>query len=105
MQKLKKIGVLSVAKFYGLMGVLFGLIAGIAIALFGAAYSATGVEGTGIQPYAVADSSNFVAGFGIVAIIIAPIVYGILFFVFAAIFAFIANFILKIVEGIELEFE
>lgn len=105
MQKLKKLGVMSVAKVYGLLGVVFGLIVGIALALFGAAFSGTGIEGTGIQPYTVADGSNLVAGFGLAAIIIAPIVYGVLFFIMGAVGAFIINIILGITKGIEIELE
>lgn len=102
MQRIKKVGVMSVAKFYGLMGIVVGFLIGLFLTFFSVAF--IGSTGTG-SALAEDQAATFVGGFGILAIIIAPILYGILFFVIGAVFAFIANILLKITGGIEIELE
>ena len=90
---LKKLGVMSVAKISAIIYGIFGLIAGIAIAVMGSAFGAmAGFGGLG-------------AAFGILMIIIMPIFYGIIGFVAGAIFAWLYNVIARWVGGIEMNFE
>ena len=94
--EIKKLDVLSVAKIYAIIGAIIGFIAGLFIALVGGfvglAGGMAGLPGAGMA-----------AGFGILAIIIAPIIYGIMGFVSGAIGAFIYNIVATKVGGISFE--
>ena len=92
---IKRFNVLSVAKVYGLIGVVIGFILGLIIALFSGFVAAIG-SFTGMQ-YA-----GF-AGLGVLAIIIAPITYGIMLFITGAIGAFIYNIVAERIGGIVFE--
>ena len=93
MKVFKKVGVKSFAKFnyMGVMGLVFGLFAGVPILLFG--------------PY----SNEFGAGMGrimgLAFLIGAPLFYGVMGLVFGYLGGLLLNFILKISSGIEMEFE
>jgi hypothetical protein len=90
---LKKIGVMSLAKIYGIFGLIFGIIVGILVALFGSTLGALGgVAGIG-------------AGISIVAAIIMIVVYAIGGFIAGAILAVLYNFIAPKVGGVELDLE
>ncbi|MBN2052017.1 hypothetical protein JW756_00770 [Candidatus Woesearchaeota archaeon] len=102
---LKKVGIMSVAKLYTVLMAFFGLIGGFIMGLFTAlmllvAGPAAGVGGLG-------------AGMGAIAIIVLPIIYGILGFIiygvlgfiFGAIGAWLYNVVAGWVGGVELEFE
>lgn len=97
MTKLKKIGVLSAAKIYGLCCTLMGLLLGLIFALFGSVFSS-------IMQASGAEVSGMLVG-GLGAIIIMPIMYGIFGFVGGAIGAFIYNLIAGWIGGIEIELE
>lgn len=88
MAVLKRIGVLSMGKVYGLIGVIVGLIFGIISTLFGIAV--LGVRGV---------------GFGGLSIILFPIMFGIVMFIMGVISAFLYNLIAGRVGGVELEFD
>jgi hypothetical protein len=94
--EIKKLDVLSVAKIYAVIGVIVGFIMGLFIAIFagfaGAVGGMAGMPGAG-----------FAAGMGILAIIVAPIMYGIICFVVGAIGAFIYNIIADKIGGIVFE--
>lgn len=98
--ELKRVGVLSSAKISGIVGAGLGLIIGVIYGLIlmtvGAALMSASGEGPG-------------AGFGIVGglmvMIIAPIFYGVLSFIFGALYALIYNVAAGFVGGIEMEFE
>jgi len=98
---LKKVGVLSLAKLQGLIGVIFGLITGI---IFFIAFSIVG--GT-INSAAQQLGGNtmggtpFIAG-GLSMLIILPIAYGIMFFIVGIIGAWIYNLVAKWVGGLEI---
>jgi hypothetical protein len=91
--KLKKIGIMSVAKFSGIYGLLIGLIGGIFVAVI----SMIGTTGPDLG------ALGFVFGFG--AIIALPIFYGISGFIGGIISAFLFNIIAKMAGGIEMHFK
>jgi hypothetical protein len=90
---LKRIGVLSLAKFEAVFMAFIGLVMGIFYALFGAIVGA------------MFDSPGMAAGLGVLGIVVLPILYGILGFIGGALFAWGYNFIARIAGGIEMELE
>lgn len=95
MQKIKRIGVLSVGKMFLIVYALFGLIAGAIftlVAITGLSMSGESGAGAGIL-------------FGIGAIIILPIIYGVVGFISGIIFGAIYNIAARYVGGIEMEVE
>ncbi len=95
MQEIKKMGVLSVAKIEAALCAVIGLIVGIIMALVGTAIMSMmgGMQASGA----------FGLYFGVASIIILPIVYGVLGFIFGAIIAFLYNIIAGAIGGIEME--
>lgn len=96
MTKIKKVGVLSMAKFHALLFAIIGLLAGLFIASLGPLFSAASK---------ITGQSFPFTGLGVLAIIILPIVYGIMGFVGGAIAAVIYNLIARWIGGIEVELE
>jgi hypothetical protein len=91
---IKRIGVLKLAIFEGAMMAAFGLLAALVFMAFGAMLS--GVSHGGGMIGAVG---------GIAALIILPILYGVLGFIAGAISAALYNLIAGIVGGIEIDVE
>ena len=92
MQTIKKLGVMSVAKIEGVLGVVIGIIIGILVFIAGSAASAlTGASSVG--------------SLGALSIIIFPIIYGIMLFIFGAIFAWVYNVIAGRIGGIQIDLE
>ena len=100
---IKRFGVFSVAKMYGLIafviGVIVGVIYGLILIVFGAAISALGPGRD-----ATAGGVSTVV-MGIVMMIAFPIFYGILGFIGGAIAAVIYNVMSGIVGGVKFELE
>lgn len=99
--KLRRIGVMSAAKLAGLMYALIGLIIGLIVALFsmiGAGMIASAQHEAGMPSWVG-------AAFGVGAIIVLPILYGILGFIGGAITAAVYNVVAGISGGLELEFD
>lgn len=92
MQEIKKVDVLSMALILGAMYAIIGFIAGIFFAVIGGA-----AMGSAQIP------SGFGIFFGVLAIVIMPILYGVLGFVFGALFAFIYNVLAGRIGGIKVE--
>lgn len=96
MKKISHLGVLSVAKFQGMMMALMGLLFSVLFlglsSLIGGVISSFG-----------GGNVAFPVTSAWVMIIIVPILYGIMGFVMGAIGAFIYNIVAKIVGGIEVE--
>jgi len=99
---IRRFGVISVAKMYGLLlfifGLIFGIIYGLFFIIFGAAMSAAGgrdatVGGVGS------------AAVGIGFMIGIPLFYGILGFVMGAIGALVYNALSGIIGGVKFELE
>ena len=98
---IRRFGVISVAKMYGLLmflfGLIFGVIYGLILIVFGAAISTLGRDA------AAGGVSTVVMG---VAMMIAlPLIYGVMGFVMGAIGALIYNAVAGIIGGIKFELE
>lgn len=87
---LRKVGVMSLAKFYALMLAAIGLIYGVLAALFFTFLGSTMGSGGGT-----------LAGLGLAIVIILPILGAIFGFVFGAVGALILNFALRYSGGLE----
>jgi hypothetical protein len=99
MQEIKKIGVLSLAKIEGALGAIIGFIAGLIVAAIGTAFwGFAGMAEAGVP-------RGMGALFGVAAIILFPILYGILGFIGGAIVAFLYNVVAGVVGGVEIELE
>jgi hypothetical protein len=100
MIRLKKVGVLSLAKFQGATSALIGLIAGIIMAVFSLVVN---------QFFSSFGDSIDIGGVGIFAgigaVIGIPLLYGLIGFISGAIGGLLINIILKITGGLELFFE
>lgn len=101
---IRRFGVLSVAKVYGLLtfviGLIIGVIYGLFLILFGAAMSAIAPSGDA----ALAGGVSTVV-MGVALMIVFPIVYGIMGFVGGAISAVIYNIASGLIGGIKFELE
>ena len=100
---IRRFGVLSVAKMYGLLmflfGLIFGVIYGLILIVFGAAISAMGPG----REAAAGGVSTVVMGIGMM--IGLPLFYGILGFIMGAIGALIYNGVAGIIGGVKFELE
>jgi hypothetical protein len=99
---IKRFGVLSVAKMYGLLmfifGLIFGVLYGLFFIIFGAAMSAMGSND------ATAGGVGSVA-VGIAMMIGIPLMYGFMGFIMGAIGALVYNALSGIVGGVKFELE
>ena len=99
---IRRFGVISVAKMYGLLlfifGLIFGVIYGLFFILFGAALSAAGGRDA-----AFGGASTVVVGIAMMVGI--PIFYGILGFVMGAIGALVYNALSGIIGGVKFDLE
>lgn len=93
MQVIKRIGIGSAAKVYGLTLGLLGIVIGIIYALI---FSFIGT-------FADQEIPMIGAGLGIFMLILIPIVYGIIGFVIGALGAWVYNFVAKTFGGLEIE--
>ncbi|MBU7022773.1 MAG: hypothetical protein HXS40_01300 [Theionarchaea archaeon] len=97
MQEIKKFDVLSVAKIEGAMGAVFGFIAGLFMAAIGTTFFGfAGMAGAELP-------RGFNLFFGVVAIVVVPIVYAILGFIAGIIMAFVYNVLAGWIGGIKIE--
>lgn len=94
---IKSMGVLSVGKFSGAMGAILGLLVGGIFSLFSVLGAAFGM----------ANGQSGAAGmlFGVGAVIIAPIFYGLFGFLYGIVAAFFYNIIASMIGGVEIELE
>ena len=92
--KVKKIGVLSVAKIYGAIGAVIGFVIGLFIALLSVFMAMLPMKG-----------SIMFAGLGVLAIIIVPIFYGAILFIAGAVGAWIYNVFAAWIGPVEIELE
>lgn len=89
---LKRLGPLSCAKVSGVLDGLIGLIVGAVFSLIAIVGAVIGHSSTGVF-------------FGIGAVVVFPILYGVFGFVGGAIMAWIYNLVVGWTGGIEVEFE
>ena len=99
---IRRFGVLSVAKMYGLLmflfGLIFGVLYGLMLIVFGAAISAMGGRDA-----TTGGVSTVVMGIGMM--IGLPLIYGVLGFIMGAIGALIYNAVAGIIGGVKFELE
>ena len=95
MQKIKRVGVLSVAKVFGVMGFIFGLIIGLMFFMFSSFIAVLDKQSD--------VPSMLFAGLGFFMVILLPILYGVVGFVSGAISAWMYNIVIKLAGGIEIE--
>jgi hypothetical protein len=96
---LRRVGVLSCGKVMGILYAGMGLIFGAFFALISLAGVVIPQQGQGNNPM------GFMLVGGAAALIIAPIIYGILGFIGGIIMAALYNVVASIVGGLELEFD
>lgn len=87
---IKKLGALSVGKVQGVIGAVVGLIVGLVITIIGSVAGGT-------------HNTDVFAGLGAVAIVAAPIFYGVFGFIGGVFFALTYNLVAKWVGGIKIE--
>jgi hypothetical protein len=95
---LRRIGILSCGKVMGAVYALMGLILGAFVTVFATLATAVGQQ-------AGAPQGAMAPLFGIGAIIIAPIFYGVMGFIFGIISAAFYNLVAQSIGGLELDFE
>ena len=95
MKKLKRLGVLSVAKFQGLMMAVVGLLLG------GVMYLTQALLMGGFS--AETPEAQILSAFGPVMILVFPLAYGLMGFVMGVVGAALYNLIARLIGGIEVE--
>ena len=96
MQTINRVGVLSLAKVLAALYALLGLVFGALMAFFS-------LIGAGLGQASGAEGAWFGALFGVGAVIILPILYGVMGFLGGALTAFLYNICSGIVGGVEIE--
>jgi hypothetical protein len=101
--RIRRLGILSVAKMYGLllfiMGFIFGVIYGLVFIVFGAAIAL----GPRSESSALGGVSTVVIG--LLIMIGVPIFYGLLGFIMGALMAAIYNLVARFAGGVQIELE
>ncbi|MBP7460322.1 MAG: hypothetical protein KBA26_03460 [Candidatus Delongbacteria bacterium] len=92
-KKIRRLGVLSVAKLYGILTGLIGLLAGVMLAIVGSVMK-------NLSP-----SLGMISDFGMAAVIVMPIIYGLIGFIVGAVIAWIYNLLAGLIGGIEVDLE
>lgn len=101
--RIRKLGVLSVAKLYAVMGLAMGLLIGVPYGLIAIIFALIGAGGAGGEAGLIIGGGGIVIG--IVMMIFIPIAYALMMFVGGAIGALIYNLFAAIVGGVEIEVE
>ncbi len=101
--RIRKLGVLSLAKIYAVMMLVISLLISIPYGLFIIIFSLSGAGSIGGQGGLALGGGGVVLGLGIM--IGLPIMYGVMGFVFGAIGALVYNIFAGLVGGIEIEVE
>lgn len=100
MQRITKIGVVSLAKIMGMSGLIFGLIAGV---IYGGILILMGIIGASGGQDEAAGFALVGIGGGLAVMIMVPIAYGIMSFLIGLIYGLIINLVLALSGGLELE--
>jgi hypothetical protein len=101
---IKRFGVRSVAKMYGILSFIFGLIIGVIygvfLMIFGAAMASLAPEG---EARAMGGASSIIMG--VVFMIAMPVFYGLIGLIAGAIGAVVYNLLAGIIGGVKFELE
>lgn len=101
--RIRKLGILSVAKIQAVMMFIISLLVSIPYGLIIIAFSLFGAGmGRGNEALAVGGGGVIM---GVVIMIVLPIIYAIMGFIFGAIGALVYNILSGIVGGVEIEVE
>jgi len=96
---LRRVGVLSLGKVFGVLYALMGLI-------FGAIFALLSLVGAGIGAASSGSNEAFLGAiFGVGAVIFLPIFYGVFGFLGGLLTAALYNLVARIMGGLELELE
>lgn len=101
MAKIKRFGVLKMAYFMGLSGVIVGFISALFLKILYLVFVSS-------SPVEILESGLFSAAdltFGWLNLLWYPLIYGVLMFLSGLIFTPITNLILKLINGIDLNIE
>ena len=91
---IRRIGVWSAARLYGALSAAMGLLIGLIIAVMSAIGAAVGMQ----------EETGMMAGlFGIGAVILLPVLYGVIGLVGGALGAVLYNFFAGVIGGLEIE--
>lgn len=101
MKTLKKIDIMSFAKFQTILMAMIGVLVGVMIAFFGFIFQA--FAGRFVEDGASLDS--FGMGLGMAALFILPLVYAVMGFIVGVIGGALFNLVCKISGGIKVELE
>jgi hypothetical protein len=101
--RIRKLGVLSVAKIYAVMMLVISLLIAIPYGLFIIVFSLIGAGSAGGDAAIMLGGGGIVMGLGVM--IGMPIMYALMGFVFGALSALIYNVFAGMVGGIEIEVE
>lgn len=106
MKQVKKIGVLSLAKIFAVVGIITGFLFGIMVTIQA---SSTSLSFSEAVSYIKQDPTQIVSVFFLVlgywSLIVAPLLFGVFQFVYGAIIALIYNLIARYVGGIKVELD
>ena len=104
MQEIKKVKLMSIAKIAMLFGILIGFLFGLQMGSLSVSNPLTFTEATEyvIQDPTIALTAYMVA-FGWWSIIVAPILFGLGYFVYGIVLAWLFNMFTKFVGGIKIE--
>jgi hypothetical protein len=94
------VGVLSFGMFMGATGAFVGLVIGV---IYGSILIVVSLAGAPQMQQQGVNMAAFGIGGGIALMIFAPIIYGVMMFVFGLIYAVVLNVALRLIGGLELE--
>jgi hypothetical protein len=100
-KKLRKVGVMSLAKAYGVMGLVMGLVIALVYGVIFFVGQSLSSEYSSFEDV----GGGFIKTFGIIFILAIPFIYAIFGFISGAIAALGFNVVMRISGGIELDFE
>lgn len=101
--RIKKLGILSVAKIYAVMGLVFGLLIGVPYGGMIIVFSLIGAGGAGGDAALAIGGGGIVMG--LVIMILIPVGYAVMAFISGVIGALIYNIFAAMVGGVEIEVE
>ena len=102
MKTLKRIDIMSFAKFQTILMAMIGVLVGVMVAFFGFIFQA--FAGRFIEA-GVSDFGMFGMGLGMAALFILPLVYAVMGFIVGVIGGALFNLVCKISGGIKVELE